>query len=63
MWLADLFLDFVFGFDRRMRERQAEIERERQAEIERERQRQIDEGERRLLERIRASEAEKGRQG
>lgn len=54
--LASFLLDLVFGIDRRLRERQLEIERARQE--------QIAEGRRQLLEELAAAErARKGSGG
>jgi len=49
--LADFLLDLVFGIDRRLRDRQAEIERQRQA--------QISEARRQLIEEMSAAEKAK----
>ena len=41
--LADFFLDLIFGIDRRLRERQIEIEQARQEQIRQARQHLIEE--------------------
>lgn len=43
MLLADLFLDILFGIDRRLRERQLEIENARREQIRKARQDLLDE--------------------
>lgn len=51
MFLASFLLDLLFGIDRRLRERQLEIEAARQA--------QLDEARRRLREELLAAEKSK----